>query len=405
MWKFGCSTSSNDASCKAGTSAANLGQTWSTPRVIRLKGDNNLYVVFGGGYDTCEDSDPTTASMCGSGKSGLVSGADPKGSGIFVLNATTGAEAAYINLKSIQAGAGRVAADVVPVDTNFDGYTDVLYAVDTRGYVWRINTSDLTNSGQGTAPSTWSTKTYQLAAVSNWGDSTQFRKLMYSPDVVVVGDTAVVLFGSGNREQPRGTSTAVTTVNNRFFGLRDNYATAPAATIDGTTCDPSGDTALAANCDLLNVTTSALDYSTAVLSGKGWVIDLMAGSSLVTKEQVVTTPTTLGGVTYFSTFQPTPVGGGSGTCGGLGKGYGYAIDFFTGALPGGTSGNIWSPFTSPGIPPSPVSGVVNVNGTGVPFVIGARSSSGAGGSALEGRKVTMPITQRRAKIYRYKKID
>jgi type IV pilus assembly protein PilY1 len=157
---------------------------------------------------------------------------------------------------------------------------------------------------------------------------------------------------------------------------------------------------------LLNVTTTGLDYSTAILRSRGWVRELTAASSNAgTYVQVVTTPTTLGGVVYFSTFQPTPIGGASGTCGGLGTGYGYAVDFLTGNRPSTSSGEVWSAFTSQGIPPSPVSGIVSVNGVGVPFIIGGKSSAGGGGSALEGGKVTLPITQRRTKVYRYQKID
>ena len=40
------------------------------------------------------------------------------------------------------ADAGRFVADMAPVDVDGDGYVDVIYAVDTRGNVWRINTSD-----------------------------------------------------------------------------------------------------------------------------------------------------------------------------------------------------------------------------------------------------------------------
>ncbi len=400
MWKFGCPNAGNDTGCIGGGHVTHIGQTWSTPRVIRLRGDSNLYVVFGAGYDTCEDTDPTSATMCST--SGMVSGASPKGTGIFVLNAVTGVEAAYIDLTVIAAGAGRVVADVVPVDVNYDGYTDAIYAVDTRGYAWRFNTSDLANAGLGKAPSTWATGVTQpLAHVSDWTSSTQFRKLMNAPDVVVAGGTDIVLFGSGNREQPRAASTAVTTVNNRFYGLRDIYANAT-ANINGTDCDSAGDAALDPSCDLLNVTDTSLDYSSAILSSKGWVFDLTAATGN-TKEQVVTTATTLGGVTYFSTFQPTPSSGSSGMCGGLGSGYGYAVNFLTGTLPVGSTYR-YAEFTSPGLPPAPVSGVVDVGNLLVPFVLGGQPQAGSG-SSLEAIKPKLPIQSRRTKVYRSPTID
>ncbi|HEX6733309.1 MAG TPA: pilus assembly protein [Azonexus sp.] len=415
MWKFGCPNATNDTSCQvpsgsiatAADDVKHIGQTWSTPRVVRLKGDSNLYVVFGAGYDTCEDTDPTSATMCSTSK--MVTGAAPKGTGIYVLNAETGALAAYLDLTATKSDAGRVAADVVPVDTNFDGYTDVLYAVDTRGYAWRINTSNLLAAGAGIAPASWSIRA--LVQVSNWSDAAQQRKLMNAPDVVVIGDTSVVLFGSGNREQPRAASTAVTTVKNRFYGIRDVYASTTATMIDGRDCDEKDTTALGpvmspSTCELLNTTTTGLDYSSAILTARGWVRELTAADTNPgTYEQVVTTPATVGGVVYFSTFQPTPVGGGSGTCGGLGTGYGYAVDFLTGNRIS-SSGEVWSEFSSEGIPPSPVAGIVSVDGKSVPFLIGGKPPGTPGcESALEGCKVPLSIIQRRTKVYRYQKID
>jgi type IV pilus assembly protein PilY1 len=330
-----------------------------------------------------------------------------------VLDATaatnkTGTLYAYIDLTQIRSDAGRVIADIIPVDVNNDGYTDVLYAVDTRGYVWRINVSDLASNGTGRSPSTWASHTYPLAMVSKWSESSQYRKLMYAPDVLVIGKTNIVLFGSGNREQPTASSSAVFSVRNRFHGVRDSYRTEPSAAnqgsimIDATDCDRSGDITLDTGCALLNVTTLGLDYSSAVLGGKGWIFSLSAGTGSA-REQVVTTPTTIGGVTYFSTFKPSSDSENSGMCGGLGIGYGYAVNALTG---GGTAGAASRAvaFTSPGIPPSPISGLVKVEDFIVPFVIGANPPSQPG-SALEGHKPNIAIKQRRSNIYRYWGID
>jgi type IV pilus assembly protein PilY1 len=412
MWKFGCphasnnDTSWNDTECVGGGDVAKIGQTWSTPRVIRIKGSYPLYAVFGGGYDqTCEEAEPANCTN------------SSKGTGIFVLGATSGVQAGYIDLTAIEhrdsSGAailpGRVAADVVPVDTDSDGYIDVIYSVDTRGNVWRTNTC-CGNDGNALAPADWRTHTYPVAHVSNWNDPAQRRKFFYSPSVITLGDTNIVLLGSGDREHPLAprpenntTDKVATTVVNRFYGLRDVYGDPPASVINGIDCDAARDTALTAGCDLLNVTDTSLDYSSAVLAAKGWVIDLDAAGSY-TREQIITTPVTIGGYTYFNTFQPVDPSDNSQQCGSLGTARGYAVNFLTGGLMGGAVYRSVT-YTGGGMPPSPVAGLVNVGGQTLPFIIGGRSEDGTGGSALEVHTPPIPVNPVRQKIYRYQTID
>ena len=114
-------------------------------------------------------------------------------------------------------------ADIVPVDVNADNYTDVLYAADTRGNLWRINTSDPAAGYVGYAPSTWNSHTYLVASVSDWSAQASSRKFSYAPDVVTLGGINVVLLGTGDREQPLNRSFA-TVVQNRFYAFRDEYA-------------------------------------------------------------------------------------------------------------------------------------------------------------------------------------
>ena len=306
MWRFGCPNLTDDTGCVGGTDAVKVGQTWSTPRIIVMKdGDidasnNPLYLTFGGGYDTCEDAATPTCS------------GTTKGGGVFILNAVGGAQAAYIDLASVDSVAGRVIADIVPVDVNADNYTDVLYAADTRGNLWRINTSDPAAGHVGYAPSTWSSHTYLVASVSDWSAQVSSRKFSYAPDVVTLGGINVVLLGTGDREQPLDGSFA-TGVQNRFYAFRDEYAkpvvstvTDPSTEVSVVTfsqanSDTAGNTTTCSGC-FLNVTDTTLDYSTAVLGGKGWFIDLMITSS--PREQVLTTPVTVGGLPTSVPFKP-----------------------------------------------------------------------------------------------------
>ncbi|MDQ3565705.1 MAG: PilC/PilY family type IV pilus protein [Pseudomonadota bacterium] len=406
LWRFGCPNLSNDIGC-VGTDAVKLGQTWSTPRVIVTKdGDpdptnNPLYLTFGGGYDACEDAATPTCS------------GTTKGQGVFILDAVTGAQAEFIDLASVDSGAGRVIADIVPVDVNADNYTDVLYAADTRGNLWRINTSDPAAGYVGYAPSTWSSHTYLVAGVSDWSVQVSSRKFSYAPDVVTLGGINVVLLGTGDREQPLNGSFA-TGVQNRFYAFRDEYAKAVVSTVSDPSTEVLVVTSSQANSDtagditptpttcsdcLLNVTDTTLDYSTAVLGGKGWFIDLVVTSS--PHEQVVTTPVTVGGATYFSTFQASD--GSTASCSNLGTGRGYALNFLTGGLQSGDT-SLAEDFTGGGIPPSPVAGVVEIGDDTVPFCLGCKPPEG-GGSALEGTKVEIPIVQERKKVYRVRQID
>ena len=412
-WKFGCPYLDplNSSGCTTG--ATSIGQTWSAPKPIRLRSAtetaNPLYLVFGGGYDTCEDDD-----SCG---------ASTKGQGIFVVYASgekVGELATYIDLTAKSTEAGRVIADVVPIDVNGDGYADVLYAVDTRGNVWRTNLSNpsATTPYTGYDPDKWDDFTHRIAKVANWSgeSSTYKRKFQYAPDVVVLGGTANIFVGTGDREKPLPGSTAAS-VKNRFYALRDNYAEgAYELTVDGVTsiasptliddsadCDAAGDTSLGTGCKLLNVTTlsSWLDYSETLKSAavRGWVIDLTATATPY--EQVITSPVTVGGVVYFSTFQSTDAEDDS-SCSNLGTARGYAVDFLTGGLRKGDSARA-EEFVGGGLPPSPFAGIVEIDGEKHPVIIGGRQSGG--GSALEGGKVPVNIKSVRKKVYRYQKID
>lgn len=397
LWKYGCPNDGDDNNCTTarGSNVTKIGQTWSTPHILRVKGAASNYVVFGGGYDKCEDDETT---LCGS---------TTKGQGIFILNAENGNEVAYIDLTSVNSAAGRVIADISAIDVNGDGYTDVLYAVDTRGNVWRTNLSNPSNGYTGYDATQWQTNTYRLAKVSDWSSyGTQSRKFMYAPDVVTLGALNMVLVGSGDREQPLDTSKAAKVLN-RFYGFKDFYASAIATTTNGLDCDTKGNTTLDTGCDLVNTTSTSIggvtpDYRTALVSSKGWYIEL---DSTVTSptEQVVTTPVTTGGYTYFSTFQATDHTSPSATCSNLGTGRGYAVNFLDGSLRAG-DGIRSATFAGGGIPPSAVAGVVQIGDNKYPFLIGGRPND-SGGSALDPQKVKLNIITKRKQVYRYQNID
>lgn len=400
-WKFGCPEGlASDTGCTTG--ASGMGQSWSTPRPFRVKGNSNVYVVFGGGYHTCEDTD-----SCGT---------STKGQGLYILDADTGALASHVNLASDSLGgtqAGRVIADVVPVDVNSDGYADLLYAVDTRGNVWRVNLSNRDNSYTGWPTTDWAGKTYRIAKVANWSGSswTQRRKFQYAPDVVVLGDTAWVLAGTGDREQPLPGANA-SKVKNRFYAFRDDLTkggrsadtSTPTLIDDSADCDAAGNTTLTTGCQLLNVTTltdadgAKLNYSTTLANAatRGWVIDLKATTEPY--EHVITTPVTVGGYVYFSTYQAKNTGNSCTMS--LGTSRGYAVSLLDGSKRPNDDERS-AEFKGGGFAPSPVAGVVEIGDKKKTFLLGGRDSA----SFLEVAPPEVLLGTRRRKLYRYEVID
>lgn len=363
MWKFDAAQSSF------------MGQSWSTPVAFRIKGLSAPLVAFGAGYDRCEDSeDPNTAC------SGVSAGR-----GVFVMDAERGPSAAGL-FRHFDPGTtgGRFVADLTPVDVNSDGYVDVLYAVDTRGSIWRINTSDPARGYEGYASvSAWPMQ--RIATVGLWGASlSERRKFMYAPNAVVLGSQVTLLVGTGDREKPSADSVAAQVLN-RFYGIRDDVritsGITPAVGHGG------------APADLYNVTgLSALD-PLVLASYRGWFLNL--STAIPPYEQVVTTPLTIGGVTYFNTFQAKTAPDAS-VC--LGTARSYQVDFQTGtSLPGQP---LVSTFISQGLPPSPVGGVVSIDGKIVPFLIGGQAPT-----VLTPTRVTPKVKPNRKPIYRYQRTD
>ena len=102
---------------------ASLGQTWSMPRISRIKGSADPVLIMGAGYDpTAEDSSPAGASTVGRG--------------VYVINMRTGARLGFI------ATDYSVPADVSIVDSDGDGFVDRAYVVDVRAQVYRIDIED-----------------------------------------------------------------------------------------------------------------------------------------------------------------------------------------------------------------------------------------------------------------------
>lgn len=231
------------------TGFAKLGQTWSEPRVAKLKGRTNPVLIMGGGYDAAAEdlATPGTTTM---------------GNAVFVLDAFDGSLIKRFDTDR------SVTADVGLMDSDLDGYTDRAYVVDTGGNIYRI---DLETSASHDT-SVWDI--YKLAALQ--GGSAQ-RKFFFAPDVVPTPTFTAILVGSGDREKP-----LQLTSSDAFFTVYD---------------DRMG-----------KGTPSPVPTPTTTLGQVGTNQNMDAGCyiELANGEKVVNASTTFRGTTYFGTNKPTP---------------------------------------------------------------------------------------------------
>ena len=361
----------------ADTGFSELGQTWSLPKVARVRGNTNPVLIFGAGYDPNEDVEPPAA--------------DVMGRGIFILDAFTG------NLLW-QAGPGGTAntcsgnpcrlagmtyaipSDVTLVDRNFDGYIDRLYAADTGGKMWRVDLEPTT----GNTPSRWQVNLFADLG----GTGTTKRKFFFPPDVVVTKNYDMVFNVTGDREHPLLTEQANQIVN-RFYLIKDTKVG-----MDGSSWTPVQDTtsstADTAPLTLFNAGSTPYDGSLS-----GYYFSLTHPG-----EKGVNAPVTVAGQTYFGTNQPLASTSTTSCQPNLGAARSYSVNFLTGAKSATT-------FDGGGLLPSPVFGVVSVKVNGsdrqLPFLIGGGGGSGADSrSGLGAQKPQININTKKRRTYWYK---
>ena len=379
LWRKGCFTNSttDDSNCSTGWSG--IGQTWSKPQVAYLQGYTNPVLIFGGGYDTCEDTDSQT--RCGALGSS-------KGANIWFVDAVTGdILREYLTNYS-------VAGDVF-VSNNSSGKVSSIHAVDTGGYVYRIDVGSV--NAAGTTFTSWSNTAATDIDIANLSETNHARKFIFGPDVVIYPTYTAVLVGTGDREHPLVTNYACsnfsasatpagaagTYVTNQFFMVKETPPTHPASLITP--------------ADLTDVTNS-LECSTAI-GDSGWRFTL--GEC----EQVVNKALSIGGVVYFGTNQPFN-GTATACSNNLGTARGYAVKIVNACQV--CAGCLRSvAYVGGGLPPSPVAGVVDIGGVRVPFLLGGSQPTadancvGEGCSALGGTKIEINPTGARHRMYWY----
>lgn len=260
-----------------------LGQTWSTPNIAKVKNRVNPVFFIGGGYDENQDNQPVVSD-------------DTKGRAIYVIDLITGSLVwSYSNANNAQMKYC-IPSDIARVDGNDDTYIDRLYVGDVGGQMWRFDISDSGLTGK-------------IIFDSSWGESAK-RKIFYPPDVTPEkGNYEVVFFGTGDREHPKDISKV-----NRLYAVNDKNPASPLK--ESNLYD--------ATADLLQ-TGDASEF--AKLNGsEGWYIKLNENAG----EKCLSNSVLFYGVVYYTTFQPTF--GVSGDICFLGEGIArlYAVDYRTG---------------------------------------------------------------------------
>jgi hypothetical protein len=375
-WAIGCPNLSDDSGCTTGMSG--IGQTWSAPRAVRIKGysDTNPVVIFGGGYDSCEDDNTKTPNCSAT-----------KGNAVYVVDANTGAL-----VKTFTFTGGRsIAGDVTLIDVNSDGYADYAYAADTGGNIYRMDFVDADKTARTSG--NW---TSRRVAYTNGDSSDNGRKFLFAPAAFVTGTKVYLAIGSGDREHPLQTQYPYTDVVNRFYVYKDDL-TINAVSADAVNLDGASMRGLTSNttCDDPPLLPTSTD--------KGWYMKLNQNGQ---GEQTVTSALIAGGMVSFSTNRPltsttacTPL---------LGEARGYSVNLFTrsGGIGvsdtcGGASSGV---FAGGGLPPSPVQATVPVGNGRFTICIGCATEL-TGNSVINSSKVKFLVQPKRKKIYSNIKTD
>ncbi|MGN6701803.1 MAG: pilus assembly protein [Burkholderiaceae bacterium] len=369
-FKAGCPNAADDTGCTANMSG--IGQTWSTPKIIKAAGyTSGPLLIMGGGYDKCEDADPSNCSS-------------PKGRYIYVLDANDGTVK-----QALQTDRG-VVGDVLML-TDASGNATFGYASDLGGNVYRISGASANVAIGSTAPGSWTITKIASLGCSTPATCTANRKFMFGPDVVVDNGVNILLLGSGDREKPISSYSSAYGTTDYFFMIKDTPTDANWLSTEATNC---GNSSVICLNSLLGITTSANPTQAQVDAKKGWYLGLAA------HEQVVTSAITSSGVVTFSTH--TAVAPNSTSCQStLGVANVYNIAYTNASSQNGTAAR-FQQIAGGGLPPSPSKGFVTTeDGQQQRYCIGCSGDSPLQGSPPPTVAPSGSAVQPKSRVYWY----
>ena len=213
---------------------AALGDAWSDPVITRVRvregsagdvcgkndGDGNCrerwVAIVGGGYSPT--GDPNLAAFNGP--------ADPVSKGIFMIDLATGT---VLDKIVYDAGTNPLMIYSLPsepavLDTDFDGFADVVYIGDLGGQMWKW---DISAIGQDTVGSdgiidNWPHGIFYTAAPTAVGGGvTHYKSFFFPPAATFVRNTLWLSFATGERDQLDYKGDPAYDENNRVHVIKD----------------------------------------------------------------------------------------------------------------------------------------------------------------------------------------
>jgi type IV pilus assembly protein PilY1 len=267
--------------------------------------------LLGGGYDNNQDLQTPNFF-------------DFTGRAVFAVKATTGTLTSSFKFNAVEDDYLYMTHSIVEVsgfDHDGDGIVSRIYAGDLGGNIFAFKDDavlDTTVCGETVPQMIVDGVWMPLKLFSASSDGVQ-RKILYAPDAVEESFGEYIFFGTGDRSDP-----GETRVVNRMYAVKNDWTAASVLT----------------ESDLVDVTDDLIQLGSDTekeivkdnLENKqGWYIRLEN-----TGEKIVASPRVFGGVVYFTTYTPSPVGGGdpddpcaSSTVRGIARL--YAVNYKTGA--------------------------------------------------------------------------
>ena len=281
---------------------AEMGQSWSTPNVERLKlgGSTKTVLIFGGGYDIGQD----TVSL---------RTPDTVGRSVYIVDADTGAllwragpdAGADLQLTDMQYS---IPGRIKPVDVDSNGYVDQLYFGDMGGQLWRI---DIEESDTSSNLSTLITGG-RIADFAVDNSDIDTRRFYYPPDVALIIENGQspylsILAASGYRAHPLNQI-----VHDRMYMMRmDDIYNAP------TTYNTITEVDLFDTTDNMIGEGSTAQKAAAVNSlntADGWYVNFNELDGSWIGEKALAEPLIIGGVGLVTTYVPEDLSPNANSC-------------------------------------------------------------------------------------------
>ena len=279
-----------------------LGQTWSTPNVERLKlaGGTKTVLIFGGGYDTGQDSASLRTP-------------DSVGRSVYIVDADTGALlwragpdiGADLQLTDMKYS---IPGRIKPVDADSNGYVDQFYFGDMGGQLWRFDIEESETSSNLKTLITGG----RIADFAVDNSDINTRRFYYPPDVALIVEEGQapylsILAASGHRANPLNQ-----TVHDRMYMLRmDDIYNAPTTYTTITEADLFDTTD-----NLIGEGTTAQKAAAVTNLGaaKGWFITFNEMDGSFIGEKALSEPLIIDGVGLVTTYVPQDMNPNSQSC-------------------------------------------------------------------------------------------